>query len=291
MVARQGQVPEKAEAFRCKPVAQTFKCCTADSRWKFILAAALKMRKISWPEKEDLFTGIWRNLILVILPEGNHENPRTLIGHCAHSHLKKSCTGHSTWGKSRESQGYTWTLCSFPFEEILYWSFYLRKITTIPGPYLETVLTPIWRNIVLVILPEENHEIPRAIHGHCAHSHLKKSCTGHSTWGKSRESQGYTWTMCSLPFEEILYWSFYLRKITRIPGPYMDTVLTPIWRNLVLVILPEENHENPRAIHGHCAHPHLMKSYTDNCTWGKSRESQGPACTLCSHPFEEILYL
>jgi hypothetical protein len=58
---------------------------------------------------------------------------------------------------------------------------------------MDIVLTHIWSNNILVILCEENHENFRAVHGHCAHTHLKQWYTGHSIWGKSREWQGCRW--------------------------------------------------------------------------------------------------
>jgi hypothetical protein len=166
---------------------------------------------------DTVLTHIWRKLYCLILPEENYENPSAIHVHCAQSHLKQCYTPNSTWGKSRESWVYTWTPCSFTFEAKLY----------------------------RVILPEENHENPSAVHVHCVQWHLKQCCIPNSTWGKSRETWGYTWTLCSLTIEAKLY----------------------------CLILPEENHEKPRAIHGHCAHSQLKQSYIPNSTWGISRET------------------
>jgi hypothetical protein len=60
---------------------------------------------------------------------------------------------------------------------------------------MDILLTDIRRNSVLVILSEEKHENLRAIHGHCAHWHFKKCYVVNSIRGKSRESQGYPWTL------------------------------------------------------------------------------------------------
>jgi hypothetical protein len=43
-------------------------------------------------------------------------------------------------------------------------------------------------------------------------------------------------------------------------------------------------------LHGLCVHWHLKRIYTDNSTWGKSRESEGLEGRLCSKTFEEKLY-
>jgi hypothetical protein len=49
----------------------------------------------------DVFTGIWRKFILVILSEENHENLKVLEGGCVHWHLKKAYISNLFWGKSR----------------------------------------------------------------------------------------------------------------------------------------------------------------------------------------------
>jgi hypothetical protein len=169
-------------------------------------------------------------LYCLILPEENHGNPSAIHGYCAHSHLKQCYTRNPTWGKSRKSQCYTWTMCSLTFEAMLY----------------------------CLILPEENHENPSAIHGYCAHSHLK---------------QWYT------------AW-FYLRKITRIPVLYMDTVPSHNWSNDILVILSEEYHEIFRAVL--CAHCHLKPypKYLKKVT----NIVGGLRWSLVSLAFEESLY-
>jgi hypothetical protein len=55
-----------------------------------------------------------------------------------------------------------------------------------------------------------------------------------------------------------------------------------------LVLLPEENHENLRALEGGCLHWHLKKAYIDNHFRGKSRKSTGLRGRLPSLAFEEI---
>jgi hypothetical protein len=54
-----------------------------------------------------------------------------------------------------------------------------------------------------------------------------------------------------------------------------------------LVLLPEENHENLRALEGVCYHWNLKESYIDNRLKGKSRESQGLRGKLPSLAFDE----
>jgi hypothetical protein len=48
------------------------------------------------------------------------------------------------------------------------------------------------------------------------------------------------------------------------PGLERKSVFTGIWRELVLVILSEENHENFRALEGGCVHWHMKKVYICN---------------------------
>jgi hypothetical protein len=144
-------------------------------------------------------------------------------------------------------------------------------MTRIPGPWREAMFTGIWRKFILLTLSEENDENPRALEGGCVHWHLKKFHISNSIWGKSRESQVLGGRLCSLAFEESSYCYFYLRKITRISGPWMEAVFTGIWRNFTFLILSEENHENLRALEGGCVRWHLKKSYLGNFFWGKSQ--------------------
>jgi hypothetical protein len=48
-----------------------------------------KITGISGPEREPVFTGMCIKLILVIFPEENHENLRSLEDGCVHGHVKK----------------------------------------------------------------------------------------------------------------------------------------------------------------------------------------------------------
>jgi hypothetical protein len=57
---------------------------------------------------------------LVILPEENSENLRTLEGGHVHWRMKEAYIGNPFWGKSRESQGLRGRLPSLAFEERLY---------------------------------------------------------------------------------------------------------------------------------------------------------------------------
>jgi hypothetical protein len=155
------------------------------------------------------------------------------------------------------------------------------------------VLTHIWGNVLLLILPEEKQGNSRAIHGHCAHSHLNKLYTAHSTWGKSRnaraihghcahshlkecytanstwgksrETQFYTWTLCSFTFEAMLYCLILPEEIHEKPKTHCYIwTLWPLTFEVIVycVNLVEENLENPRPIHGHCAHSRLKHCYT-----------------------------
>jgi hypothetical protein len=168
--------------------------------------------------------------------------------------------------------------------------------------------------LYFLIIPEENHENPRAIQCECGHSHLTQCYIPTAIWGKSRKSQGFTRTLCSLTFEAMLlvYCLIVREEIHENPRSILDnTVLThncsyvilpnstwekscesqfhtwklcsltfkPITYNL---ILPEQNHENPRVVHGICAHYMWSKFILLHSTWGYSRESYGYTWTLPS---------
>jgi hypothetical protein len=90
--------------------------------------------------------------------------------------MKKVYICNTFWGKSRESQGLRWRLCSLAFKESLYWLYFLRKITRISGPQREAV-----------------------------HWYLKKACIGYTFWGKSREYPCLRGKLCILTYEESLY--------------------------------------------------------------------------------------
>jgi hypothetical protein len=152
------------------------------------------------------------------------------------------------------------------------------------------VFTGIWNKFILLIPSEENHENPRALEGVCVHWPLKKVYTAKFTWGKSRESQGLGGSLWSLAFEESLYYEIYLRKITRISGAQKKCVFTGIWRKFILLIISEENHENPRDLERGRVHWHLKKVYIANYIWGKSQESPGLGGSLWLLAFEEGLY-
>jgi hypothetical protein len=127
----------------------------------------------------------------------------------------KVCIDNIFWGKSREYQD-------------------------LGG---EAVFTGMWRKLILAILSEANHENIRALEGGrvhwrlkkayignsfsgkswetraseggCVHWHVKKSYIDNYFSGKSREYQGLRRRLCSLTYEDTLYWQAFLRKITR----------------------------------------------------------------------------
>jgi hypothetical protein len=78
-----------------------------------------------------------------------------------------------------------------------------------------------------------------------------------------------------------------LRKIPRIPGLYVDTVLTVIWRHILNNL--RKSRKSLGALVGALFHWRLKKGDINNTSWGKSRESdslQGGYNHWCSEEAE-----